>query len=243
MTTTFPDLLAAQLRADGARPLVTFYDDATGERIELSVVTFANWVAKTAGLLQDELDAERGGLLVVDLPTHWQGVVWVAAAWTLGMRVAGPERAAGADVVVCGPDTLEGYGDQDCPVVACSLRPLGGRFTEPLPANVLDYGAVVLGQPDAFFPLDPPVAGDAAWDDGTTQQQLLAEAATDDLGSTGARLLTDVPASTRAGLRTLLAPLMHGGGTVWVRNPAEDGWAHRAETERATATLRAQPAG
>ena len=45
-----------------ARPLVTFYDDATGERVELSVATYANWVAKTAGLAQDELDVERGGL-------------------------------------------------------------------------------------------------------------------------------------------------------------------------------------
>jgi len=238
MTTTFPDLLAAQLRVDGARPLVTFYDDATGERIELSVVTFANWVAKTAGMLQDELDAERGGLLVVDLPTHWQGVVWVAAAWTLGMRVAGPERASGADVVVCGPGSLTSYDASERTVVACSLRPLGGRFTEPLPDGVLDYGAVVLGQPDAFFPLDPPVPGDVAWDDGTTQQQLLAEAAADDLVPQGGRLLTDLPATTRAGLRTLLAPLAHGGGTVWVRNPAADGWRHRADSERATATLR-----
>ena len=53
--TTFPRLLDAALRSDPARPLVTFYDDATGERIELSVTTYANWVAKTASLLQDEL--------------------------------------------------------------------------------------------------------------------------------------------------------------------------------------------
>ena len=53
--TTFPAALAGQLRTDAARPLVTFYDDATGERVELSVTTYANWVAKTAGLVQDEL--------------------------------------------------------------------------------------------------------------------------------------------------------------------------------------------
>ena len=51
------DLLRSALAADPARPLVTFYDDATGERVELSVATFANWVAKTANLLQDELAA------------------------------------------------------------------------------------------------------------------------------------------------------------------------------------------
>ena len=53
---TFPAALAATLRTDPGRPLVTFYDDATGERVELSVATYANWVAKTAGLVQDELD-------------------------------------------------------------------------------------------------------------------------------------------------------------------------------------------
>ena len=62
LPTTFPSALAALLRSDPSRPLVTFYDDATGERIELSVTTYANWVAKTAGLAADELDAERGGL-------------------------------------------------------------------------------------------------------------------------------------------------------------------------------------
>ncbi|MFD0393659.1 TIGR03089 family protein [Streptomyces nogalater] len=51
------DLLASALAADPGRPLVTFYDDATGERVELSVATFANWVAKTANLLQGDLAA------------------------------------------------------------------------------------------------------------------------------------------------------------------------------------------
>jgi uncharacterized protein (TIGR03089 family) len=48
---TFSEVLTSQLRADAGRPLVTFYDDATGERVELSVTTYANWVAKVASLL------------------------------------------------------------------------------------------------------------------------------------------------------------------------------------------------
>ncbi len=51
-----PDRLLTQAVADDpARPLITFYDDSAGERVELSVVTFANWVAKTANLLVDGL--------------------------------------------------------------------------------------------------------------------------------------------------------------------------------------------
>ena len=144
---------------DPARPLVTFYDDATGERVELSVTTYANWVAKTAGLAQDELDVERGGLVLVDLPTHWLGAVWLGAAWSLGLEVTDDPTLAGeADLVVCGPDGVATYAEHAArvPVVALSLRPLGGRFTEALPTGVTDYGAVVLAQPDAFTAYDPP---------------------------------------------------------------------------------------
>ncbi len=41
-------------------PLVTFYNDATGERIELSAKSLANWVAKTHFLLLDELGLGPG---------------------------------------------------------------------------------------------------------------------------------------------------------------------------------------
>lgn len=71
--------LAGELRRDPGRPLVTFYDDATGERVELSVATFDNWVAKTAGFLQDGLSAQPGDRVTLLLPPHWQSLVWAAA--------------------------------------------------------------------------------------------------------------------------------------------------------------------
>jgi uncharacterized protein (TIGR03089 family) len=241
---TFPAALAASLRGDPGRPLVTFYDDATGERVELSVTTYANWVAKTAGLAQDELDVERGGLVLVDLPTHWLGAVWLGAAWSLGLEVTDDPTLAGeADLVVCGPDGVATYAGHAArvPVVALSLRPLGGRFTEALPTGVTDYGAVVLAQPDAFTAYDPPAGDDAAWraPSGTsTQSALLAEAVAAQVVEPQGRLLTGVNPCTRAGAVTLLAPVVAGAGVVWVRHPAEDGWDRRAEQERATAVLR-----
>jgi uncharacterized protein (TIGR03089 family) len=240
---TFPALLIAQLRTDAARPLVTFYDDATGERIELSVTTFANWVSKTASLLQDELEVERGARVLVDLPTHWLGPVWLGAAWTLGLQLSDrPADERAADLVVCGPEGVERYAEQATrvPVLALSLRPLGGRFAEPLPTGVIDFGAVVLAQPDAFTAYDPPAGDDVAWSaDGSSQARLLADAVADDLVARSGRLITDVNPCTRDGLRTLLAPLAHGAGTVWVRNPDESAWSRKAEAERATASLRA----
>jgi uncharacterized protein (TIGR03089 family) len=224
--TTFPALLAAQLRLDPGRPLVTFYDDATGERVELSVTTYANWVAKTATLVQDELGLERGGRIRIELPTHWLGPVWLGAAWAVGLVVT----TGDAELVVCGPDTLAGPTSRAQQVVAVSLRPLGGRFAEPLPAGVVDYGEVVLAQPDAFLPDEPPEPDDPAWADDQetlTHRDLVA------LDPETSRLLTDVNPCTRAGLVTFLGPLSGGAGTVWVRNPDPASWRHKADTERA----------
>jgi uncharacterized protein (TIGR03089 family) len=241
-SSTFPALVGALARSDAGRPLVTFYDDATGERVELSVATYANWVSKTAGLVQDELDVGRHGRVLLDLPTHWLGPVWLGAAWTLGLEVTDePADAEACDLVVCAPDGVDRYAPLagKVQVVALSLRPLGGRFTEPLPTGVVDYGAVVLAQPDAFVAYDPPTADDPAWSEGSlTQGALLDAAAGDDLVTDGGRLLTDVNPCTRQGLRTLLVPLVRRASAVWVRHPDGAAWSHRVETERATAELR-----
>lgn len=246
-TSTFPDLLAARLRADGARPLVTFYDDGTGERVELSVATYANWVHKTAGLVQDELDVGHGGLVLVDLPTHWTGAVWLGAAWVGGQCVTTDRALAGrADLVVCGPTRVDEYAGLSVgrPVVAISLRPLGGRFVEPLPDGVTDYGAVVLAQPDLFVPLDQVTPDDPAWRHGEeshTQVDMLRAAAKEPLVERDGRLLTDVNPCSGHGVHTLLSPVLQGASTVWVANPSEDGWTGRYDEERATALLRATP--
>ncbi len=241
---TFPDALTEQLRVDPGRPLVTFYDDATGERIELSVTTYANWVAKTAGLMQDELDVERDGLVLVDLPTHWLGAVWLGAVWSVGATVTFDRtRAEEADLIVCGPDSLAAFAPRAAavPVVALSLRPLGARFAESLPPGVVDYGAVVLGQPDSFISYDPPAGDDAAWAGASgvrTQSDLLADAAAAPVVAPQGRLLTDANPCSPDGLTALLSPLLAGGGTVWVRHPDPGTWAQRYDAERATAELR-----
>lgn len=248
LPSTFAALVADRQRVDPARPLVTFYDDATGERIELSATTYANWVNKTAGLVQDELEVERGGLVLVDLPTHWLGAVWLGAAWTVGLCATDDASQAGdADLVVCGPEGLQRYVDQAdrAPVVALSLRPLGGRFVDALPNGVTDYGAVVLAQPDVFMSYDPATGDDPAWRDGTgvlTQTDVLTGPT--GIGvDTGGRLITDVNPCTRAGLATLVEPLSRGASTVWVANPDAASWARKQEAERATVELRDRAEG
>lgn len=233
--TTFAVLLDEQVRLSGSRPLVTFYDDATGERVELSVTTYANWVAKTAGVLQDELGLERGDTVLVDLPTHWLAPVWLGACWITGLAVT-TDPGAEPDLVVCGPERVERYAGGSCPVVALSLLPMGRRFAESLPEGVVDFGVVVWGQPDCFVSYDPPTPADAAWLAAVlrTQQGLLTEAAQHAWSAPGTRLLTDLAPVSETGILAFLAPLTGGGGTVWVANAAPDGWEHRAATEHVT---------
>jgi uncharacterized protein (TIGR03089 family) len=117
-------------------------------------------------------------------------------------------------------------------VVALSLLPMGARFRDPLPEGVVDYGAVVWGQPDSFVALDPPGPEDVAWRGASTLTQ--ADVAGGGRPpAVGDRLLTDLSPATEAGLPCLLGPLATGNGTVWVANPDPAGWDHRATTERA----------
>ena len=236
---TFPELLARRLRSDAEQPLVTAYDDATGERTELSVTTYANWVSKTANLLTDELGLDAGDTVLLDLRPHWLVPVLLGAAWSAGLAVTTTPEVSHA-VVICGPDGVDRYAG-DSEVVACSLLPFAVRFTGPLPAGVLDYGLLWPGQSDVFVSVTPPSPDTVGWiseDRAIPQAELLESAATADL-EPGVRLLTDLHPALDAGVPTFLAPVAQGGSLVLVRNPSEDGWPARQRDERATAVLRA----
>lgn len=238
--TTFAHVLAGLLRTDPGRPLVTYYDHATGERVELSVTTYANWVAKTASLLVEEHDLERGGGLHVELPPHWLGPVFLGAAWTVGLVVTSPEAA---DAVVCGPDGLATWADRagDLPVLACSLRPMGVRFADPLPAGVHDFGVDVWSQPDAFVAWDPPQDDDLALP-GVSHAELWSAAAAGSLLTDGGRLLTEANPASPPGIATFVEPLARGGSLVLVSHADPDRLEATYAAERATARFPAQPA-
>jgi uncharacterized protein (TIGR03089 family) len=143
-------LLAAALRADPSGPFLTFYDDATGERVELSLTSLDNWVAKTANLLVDELDLEPGEPVVVDLPPHWQ-----TAVIRLGVALAGGvEVGAGVDAGRVA-FFAEGAAEPDAQeLVGLGLRPLGGGLRVPR-AGVLDYAREVPSHGDRFVAVAP----------------------------------------------------------------------------------------
>ncbi|WP_104108028.1 TIGR03089 family protein [Nocardioides sp. 616] len=239
---TFPAVLDSLLRRDAGRPLITFYDHATGERVELSVTTYANWVAKVASLLVEECDLERGQRLLVDLPPHWLGPVFLGAAWTVGLTVVAAEPA---DAVVCGPATLADHAGSAAqrPVLACSLRPLGVRFAEGVPDHVRDVGVEVWSQPDAFISYDPPSEADPAIEAagvGLTQGELMATAAAGSLLTDGGRLLTVANPTSPSAVATFTEPLARGGSMVLVAHADADRLAAIAADERASAVYPAR---
>ena len=231
---TFAETLGAQLRRDPGRPLVTFYDHATDERVELSVTTYANWVAKASGLLVDVADLDRGMSLRIDLPPHWLSTVFLGAAWTVGLRVTTSDQP---DAVVCGPDGLATWGPRApaLPVLACSLRPLGVRFAEPLPAGVLDVGVEIWSQPDGFTAWDPPTGDDLATDALTQDGLHDLTAAVGSALTDGGRLLSVADPASPPGMATFTEPLRRGGSLVLVRNPDPDRLDDVFDAERATA--------
>ncbi|WP_371678265.1 TIGR03089 family protein [Streptomyces sp. NBC_01276] len=240
------DLLRSALAADPGRPLVTFYDDATGERVELSVATFANWVAKTANLLQGDLAAEPGDRLALLLPAHWQSAVWLLACASVGVVAEVGGDPAGADLVVSGPDTLEEARGCSGERVALALRPLGGRFPQP-PAGFADYAVEVPGQGDRFAPFAPVdadapglVVGGEELSYAAVVERARADAAARGFGE-GARVLSGLGYDSWEGLSSgLYGALATGGSVVLCRHLdrlSPQALEQRTESERVTHTV------
>jgi uncharacterized protein (TIGR03089 family) len=243
------DLLAAVLRRDAAAPLVTHYDDATGERVELSGTTLANWVAKTANLLQDEFDVGSGSTVAVALPVHWQTAAVLLGVWSCGAAVLDTaaeddDRLAAADVVLADARRLEPLEEQGIDdLLGLSLHPLGlGMAGYAGPAR--DFALEVRVHGDHFSPYSPPDPSSPGLLLGGVRLTLggLVDTAAElaaRLGlRTGDRVLVDEHTATEAGpVAWLLAPLLAGASLVLCRHPFAERLAQRAADERVTATL------
>ena len=219
-----------------AGPLITFYDDATGERVELSGVTTANWAAKAANLLRDECDVEPGTRVAVLLPAHWQTAAVLLAAWWCGAEVVGGE----ADLVLCDAERIDLALAAAPPngVVALSLDAFGKGLTG-LPAGVIDFATEVRLHGDDFVPL-APVPGDAPALAGATVDEVLAGARSlaAELGlSAGDLVLSSLDWSSEGLTDGLLEVLAAGASLVQVANADDDRLDRKAESERTTARM------
>lgn len=234
MLTVSAALLDPLLKRDPVGPRITYYDDATGERIEVSTVTLANWAAKTANLLRDELGAGPGSRVAVLLPAHWQTAAVLLGAWWIGAEVVFG-RPDAADIALCTADRLDeadaaaGMGE----VVALSLDPFGKPVPD-LPIGVTDYATSVRVHGDQIVPERAPGAALS----GRSAAELLALAA----DSAGEQALTDsdrvlstAPWDTDDDLiRNFLAVLSAGASLVQVTNADPAVLDRRCEMEKVT---------
>jgi uncharacterized protein (TIGR03089 family) len=232
-------LLGPLRSAAAARPLITFYDDATGERVELSGTTTANWAAKAANLLSEECDAEPGTRVALLLPAHWQTAAVLLAAWWCGATII--TEPGDAEWVLCDADRVDlalASGPSGG-VVALSLDAFG-KGIAGLPPGVVDFATEVRLQGDDFVPLEQVPDSAPALDDATVGEVLAgARARAAELGlSRTDRVLSTLEWNTADGLRDgLLAVLAAEASLVQVRNPDDDALARRAATERTTVRL------
>lgn len=232
-TTVSAAVLDPLLSRDPVGPRITYYDDASGERIELSTVTLVNWAAKTANLLRDELGAGPDSRIAVLLPAHWQTAAVLFGIWYIGADVVlGPGEA---DVAVC---TADRYADAEAAVgtgeiAVLSLDPFGKPVAD-LPVGVTDYATSVRVHGDQISPERHP--GPAL--DGRSSDELLAAAADSAIAqglTAGDRVLSTARWDTPDELIAhFVAVLATGASLVLVANPDEALLDRRRQTEKIT---------
>ncbi|MGE2836526.1 TIGR03089 family protein [Mycobacterium sp. SMC-4] len=238
MTNLSSAILDPLLAVNPAGPRITYYDDATGERIECSTVTLANWAAKTANLLRDELGAGPGSRVAVLLPAHWQTAAVLFGAWWIGSEVVLGGGSSDADVALCTIDRLDeadaavGVGE----VAVLSLDPFG-RPVPDLPVGVTDYATSVRVHGDQIVPETAP--GPAL--EGRSVDEVLAAArasASAQAFTAADRVLSALPWETAEDIvDRLLAVYVIGASLVQVANFAPDGLERRRQTEKLTRTI------
>ncbi|TSD97366.1 TIGR03089 family protein [Skermania sp. ID1734] len=227
-------LLEPILDRDPAGPRITYYDDATGARVELSALTLANWAAKTANLLRDEFALTPGARVVVLLRAHWQTAAVLLGAWWAGVEVvleADPDAEL-AFVTADRIDDVDGVPE----VVALSLDPMGGSVHD-LPVGVTDYASAVRVHGDQFAARN---AGLALAGMGVSEVLAAARASAEAQGvSASDRVLSTGEWDTASALvDRWLAVLVVGASLVQVVNADPARRDHVVQSERVTVQLR-----
>ena len=240
--TTIPRALAQAVRRDPTTPLLTYYDDATGDRTELSGATLDNWVSKTANLLLDGVGLAPGDTVAVLMPPHWQ-----TAAILLGVSAAGlaadlGDRPGPVDALFTTPDQVtaaagKATGDR----YATGLLPLAMPLRD-LPAGYQDYVLEVRNYGDHFggAPVGPDDAALAA--PVPLSHLAVLRTATEraaELGMTaGDRVLIDARAYPDP-IDWLFAPLVAGASIVLCANLVPAKLDARTNAEKVSVTLTA----
>jgi uncharacterized protein (TIGR03089 family) len=248
-----PALLGGGAAAEADRPLLTYYDDATGERTQLSAAALGGWASRTAGLLHQGCGLDVGDRVAVLLPPHWQSAAVLLGAWSAGLAVSfrlwataglpmsGPGDDEPLDAVFVARSRLDSWLE-DVPEArhrfVLGLAPAAAVLDE-VPAGYRDYLAEVGRYTDSLPGYAPIRRSDAASVDGTTFREwgsLAREVAVSLDLRAGDRLLIDV-AEHEHPLKWLLAPLAVGASVVLCANLDPATVDARAAAEHVTRVL------
>lgn len=241
--------MTQSLERAAADPLITYFDDATGERVSLTAGEVGNWTAATAALLTDGCGLGPGCQAGVLLPPHWQTAVVLLGAWAAGVQVS--FRGWSTAGLAPAGDPLD--------VTFVALRRVGswlddvpsgrhqfvlgpGPGVAPVaqaPEGYQDYVRAVGAFLGAAPPQSPIGQHDPAMADGSSYAQYGAVAAgvaqMHGIGA-GDRVLIDSAASEHP-LIWLLAPLSAGASLVLCANPDRSKLDERISAERVTRVL------
>ena len=225
-------VFAEVLAGDPARPFVTYYDEASGERSELSVRSLANWVAKTHHLLGTELGLGVGDRAVVSVPAHWISVPILLGALTAGLSLV---TEGEAEVAFVAPGTPSVAPD----VYAIAPDSAAVGFRGAPPAGAEDYVSAVRPQADAWATVQLTADPSDECLPGRSRAEVmdLAASRAEELGmAERGRLLSTRPwRGIDDWVDDVLAPLAVDGSVVFVVNGSDEVLARRAEQERVTA--------
>lgn len=234
------ELYKSAAAGDPARPFMTFYDDATSERTELSYATFENWVSKTANFLVDQAGLGSGDKVKVAMPPHWLSGAIMFGSWYAGIGIA--HEAVKTDIGFRpeGDPALDTA--EEC--VVC-LAPLATRLRAEREVQraergeIIDFLTEVRGHGDHFTSAgsvdgDAPALVALPGDQKRSHSQVVEaaqrRAQTMGIGQ-GERIL--ISGDELRPLDWLLAPLAAKGSIVLCRNSGDADLTSRADSERA----------
>jgi uncharacterized protein (TIGR03089 family) len=227
--------------------MFTYYDDATGERTDLTAAELGGWAAATAALLTEGCGLGRGDRVAVLLPPHWQTAAILLGAWAAGLAADLGAAPQPVDALFTTPDRIKVAAAW--PAIdryATGLLPLAAPLRD-VPPGYADYVVEVRGFGDRFVAVrpvagsDPAIVGISAPGGGTAPSHAevcrAATARAADLGiGPGDRVLVDARAYPDPA-DWLLAPLVAGASLVLCANFDAGRQRSRTEAEKVTVTL------
>ncbi|MBW6437402.1 AMP-dependent synthetase [Actinoplanes hulinensis] len=230
--------------------LITYYDDATGERTGLTAAELGVWVAATAALLSGECGLRRGSRAGVLLPPHWQTAAVLLGAWAAGIEVSfrgwgaaglDPDTGPALDVTFVERRRVGSWLEDVPPApyqFVLGLAP-GGAPSPDVPHGYRDFPPAARAHLGTPPPSDGVAVGEAATVDGTTfgEYGAAAAAVAGARGiAAGDRVLVDTAACEEP-LIWLMAPLTAGASIVLCSNMDRSRWDDRITSEGITRFL------